>query len=437
MRVAMLALLCVMPFGLTIGGMNSPTPAGLCCTSISIEVPDWWCVQNGCADEYPEDCEWTPCSVAPSMTPTAAPSMTPTTSAPSMTPTAAPSMTPTKAPSFARLTDDTIHSAVSQWCAEGNNRTEIEYTYGPIANWDTSQVTDMSELFAGESKCKPLGIGKWDTAAVTVMINMFLGASEFDEDIGNWNTTQVTRMDGMFAFASKFNKNIGRWKTGKVTSMADMFNGASEFNMPIGDWNTAAVTSMSNMFNGASKFDQFINAWNTAQVTRMDGMFINAATFNKPIGNWDTSKVTNMHGMFAFASKFQQNIGKWNTAKVTSMLDMFLNASSFNQALCWTVSAEQRADISVFVHTACPLVSLYDNPAIPPRNCWGEGTVPTNEYCTPIVATQRPTPAPTCTPLGNLCDPEAPNTCCSAAPCEKIKIGGTDDYEYRCKNWRK
>ena len=75
------ALLFVMLFVLTIGGLaNSPTPAGSCCTSINTTyTSDLWCQQVACHPDYAEFCEWTPCSAAPSKTPTAAPSNEPIT----------------------------------------------------------------------------------------------------------------------------------------------------------------------------------------------------------------------------------------------------------------------------------------------------------------------------------------------------------------------
>jgi hypothetical protein len=66
-------------------------------------------------------------------------------------PTTAPSSMPTTAPSFVRLTDGTIHSAVSDWCAGGTQRDLVESTYGPIANWDTAFVTKMNNLFQHQS----------------------------------------------------------------------------------------------------------------------------------------------------------------------------------------------------------------------------------------------------------------------------------------------
>ena len=74
----------------------------------------------------------------------------------------------------------------------------------------------------------------------------------FGDHIGGFDTSQVTDMSGMFAGASSFNQPIGQWKTNQVTNMSLMFHGASSFNQPIGQWETNQVTQMNGMFLGAS-----------------------------------------------------------------------------------------------------------------------------------------------------------------------------------------
>ena len=69
--------------------------------------------------------------------------------------------------------------------------------YEPITSWDTSQVTDMSSLFASRSDFNA-NIGSWNTGAVKTMTYMFAGANTFNQDIGSWNTTAVRSMNGMF-----------------------------------------------------------------------------------------------------------------------------------------------------------------------------------------------------------------------------------------------
>ena len=45
-------------------------------------------------------------------------------------------------------------------------------TYGPIADWDVSAITDMRELFYGLRNFNA-DISNWDTSKVTTMYQMF------------------------------------------------------------------------------------------------------------------------------------------------------------------------------------------------------------------------------------------------------------------------
>eukprot|EP00941_MAST-03F_sp_MAST-3F-sp1_P002874 g2874.t1 len=103
---------------------------------------------------------------------------------------------------------------------------------GPMAEWNTSKVTDMSRLFSGCTIFNQ-NLSKWDTGSVTNMHGMFYKAAHFNKDIYKWNTANVTDMSFMFAGATKFNQNISAWDTREVTSVYAMFNGAVAFRQNI------------------------------------------------------------------------------------------------------------------------------------------------------------------------------------------------------------
>ncbi len=207
----------------------------------------------------------------------------------------------------------------------------------PIGNWNTSNVTSMGWMFQGAAAFDQ-DIGSWNTANVTDMTYVFASASNFNQNISSWNTSNVTGMNGMFNAASNFNQPIGNWNTNNLTNMSFMFENASIFNQDIGSWNTAKVTTMNRLFNGASAFNQNIGNWNTSNVTVMSQLF-SSTPFNQPIGNWNTSKVTAMDYLFSGATAFNQDIGSWNTANVTNMNQMFNSASAFNQNVSnWNTS---------------------------------------------------------------------------------------------------
>ena len=254
------------------------------------------------------------------------------------------------------LTNETLRDWVKRWC-KGKKK-----GLPHISKWNTSQVTDMSELFKDQVNFND-DIGAWNTSGVTTMYDMFWGASAFNRPIGGWQVDNVTRMDGMFQDASSFNQPLGDWRVDQVTDMTamfayarafnqplndwrvdnvtrmgGMFEDASSFNQPIGAWRVDKVTDMSWMFSGTSAFDQPIGDWRVDQVTDMSWMFREAKSFNQPLNDWRVDNVTNMHRMFHKASLFNQPLGAWNVDKVKDMHGMFYKAKGFRQDLGWCVN---------------------------------------------------------------------------------------------------
>ncbi len=180
---------------------------------------------------------------------------------------------------------------------------------------DTSQITDMGELF----NYSPFNgdISAWDVSAVRNMSMMF-DNSAFNHDISQWDVSSVTDMSDMFR-GSPFNQDISPWDVSSVTNMSGMFS-HSPFNQDISPWDVSSVTDMSSMFSD-SPFNQDISAWNVASVTDMSAMFYHSP-FNHAIANWDVSSVKDMSAMFR-NSTFNQDISSWNVASVMNTRLMF------------------------------------------------------------------------------------------------------------------
>ena len=234
-----------------------------------------------------------------------------------------------------------------------------------LSEWDTSKVTDMTEMFMDAVEFNA-DIGGWDTGNVTKMIGMFSGATAFnqnigdwvtdkvtdmgfmfanatafDQDIGEWVTDDVTKMVGMFDGATAFNQNIGKWVTDEVTDMGFMFSRATTFNQNIGQWKMPKVENVKFMFSGATAFNQDIGQWKMPKVENVTFMFSEATAFNQDIGEWELPLVTDMSFMFSKATAFDQNIGEWEIPLVTDMSSMFSGATAFNQDIDrWDISAE-------------------------------------------------------------------------------------------------
>ena len=101
-----------------------------------------------------------------------------------------------------------------------------------ISNWNTQNVTDMSEmLYECSSLISLPDISNWNTQNVTDMSNMFFGCSSLSSlpDISIWNTKCVIDMSYIFYGCSSLLSvpDITKWNIKKVTNMKKRFSGCS------------------------------------------------------------------------------------------------------------------------------------------------------------------------------------------------------------------
>lgn len=111
-------------------------------------------------------------------------------------------------------------------------------------------------------------IGYLGNSKVTNMSGMFLVCPNFNNggspSISGWSTSNVTNMTYMFAF-SNFNQPIGSWDVSKVTNMEYMFTNTTNFNQNLGFWNVSGVTNMGSMLDGTSisvtNYNNILTGW--------------------------------------------------------------------------------------------------------------------------------------------------------------------------------
>jgi surface protein len=80
------------------------------------------------------------------------------------------------------LTDTSISEALALWL---ENPEEAENVFGPIELWDTSEVTNLDNLFQNQA--------------------------HFNRDISQWDVSKVTSMKKTFAACTKFNSPLNDW----------------------------------------------------------------------------------------------------------------------------------------------------------------------------------------------------------------------------------
>ena len=93
-----------------------------------------------------------------------------------------------------------------------------------LSNLDTSQVTDMENMFAG-CDAKELDLSNWDTSKVTSMHTMFMGCNNLEKiNLKSFNTKNVTDMIAMFFGCAKLRKlDLSSFETPKLEKAGEMF----------------------------------------------------------------------------------------------------------------------------------------------------------------------------------------------------------------------
>ena len=154
-----------------------------------------------------------------------------------------------------------IYTVAELWCTDP---AAAKQQYGPIASWNTSEITDMYRLFADRVNFND-DISRWDVSSVKSMNGMLNGATSFNRDISGWDVSKVTDMAYMFDRATSFNGDLSQWNVSNVTDMIHMLRGATSFNGDLSQWNVSNVTDMRNMLSGATSFThQLGGAWSTS-----------------------------------------------------------------------------------------------------------------------------------------------------------------------------
>ena len=250
-----------------------------------------------------------------------------------------------------------------------------------LCGFNTSNVKDMTCMFEGCESLTHLNLSEFDTSSVTHMYGMFKGCKSLtDLDLSNFDTSNVVHMNGydvgMFqGCSSLISLNLSRFNTSATESMEYMFcDCGSLASLDLTGFDTSNVTDMNRMFFKCSNLTSLnLSSFDTSNVTDMGGMFYACSSLiNLDLKNFETSKLTRMseytingdYGMFSGCSSLTElNLCNFDTSNVTSMAALFadcyklteLDLSSFNtsnvtdmEAMFRRCSKLKKIDVSNF-----------------------------------------------------------------------------------------
>ena len=166
-----------------------------------------------------------------------------------------------------------------------------------LSNFNTSSVTDMSEMFCDLENLAFFDLSNFDTSNVTNMSYMLAGMNSLTFlDLSNFNTSKVTDMSGMFdALSGLTSLDLSNFDTSKVTNMYAMFaNMSSLISLNLSNFDTSKVTNMRYMFSLANEYvisDRLEVIWvkndfDTTKLTSYSDMFIDRKKLRGGAGSY-------------------------------------------------------------------------------------------------------------------------------------------------------
>ena len=236
-----------------------------------------------------------------------------------------------------------------------------------FANFRPTSTTSWFEEFKALTAIE--GLQDLNTSEVKDMSGMFAGCAALTSvDLSKFNTSEVKDMSGMFSgcFALT-NLDLSSFKTSNVTNMSYMFRGCSALtSLDLKSFNTSNVMNMSHMFNDCSALKSLdLKYFNTSNVTNMETMFGNCSALTSlNLSSFNTSNVTNMDGMFdACSSLISLDLKNFNTEKVTNMTQMFYYCKSLTSLDLSGFNTEKVKDMRWMFEHCSKLVNIVSNKA--------------------------------------------------------------------------
>lgn len=237
-------------------------------------------------------------------------------------------------------------------------------TYPGIANWDTSNVMDMSEMIMNTTNFNtalPWNFGNvrdmtrfakgsrmynqpiteaMNLTSVADMTEMFMDAWVFNSTISG-KFPRCKTIARMFASSRVYNKGLGAAHFPVVQDIDGLFQDSLAFNTSINDMDIPSVEKATNVFKGAKVFNQPVDvSWK--QCKDVSGFFANTVLFNNTIA-MDLPVGRRWVGFLEGAKVFNTALPSWNFPYGTNISSMLAYTEKFNQPLTFDVSKVTKA----------------------------------------------------------------------------------------------
>lgn len=209
-----------------------------------------------------------------------------------------------------------------------SNLTDIsEWTYA-----DVSKCTKFVNLFAGDRSLSDISaVADWDTSNVTQMINLIAYSNITSlKALAKWNTSKVTTLQQAFSESYITTlEGLENWDVSNVVSMERICTSCNYLSnaSAIANWDVSKVQRLDYGFNNSllTNLDAFA-AWNVQSLKNMQGIFSGCERLVNLSGlsNWQAD-IENISGAFASCLSLRDLSGVrgLRTARVTNFSEVF------------------------------------------------------------------------------------------------------------------
>ena len=189
-----------------------------------------------------------------------------------------------------------------------------------LSEFDTSQVTSMTEAFYQCNKLEEIILTNVNTSNVTSMNYMFFNCSGLTSlDVSNFDTSNVTSMNYMFSDCSGLTSlDVSNFDTSNVTNMGGMFKGFRGLeSLNVSNFDTSNVTDMGYMFDQCTRLTSIdLSGSETTKLTSIKSMFRECYELKDLYINFDLKLISEYQmDIFLSCRSLTNVVGKFNNYK--------------------------------------------------------------------------------------------------------------------------
>lgn len=210
------------------------------------------------------------------------------------------------------------------------NSTEIN-----VSQWNTSKLKYFDKMFSNCQSLAFLDVNNWDMISGCSLNGMFSYSGITVIDLSKWDTSNISNLSNLFFNCTKLKQiDLHTWNTSSVSTCYWLFRGCSSLEfINIDGWNTCNVYDMDRMFGECSKLITIkgLNKLNTSNVQFMQLMFISDISLKSlDLSSFDTRNCMDTSSMFRDCNNLKSIYvsDTFVMTKVYKSTQMFLNCIS-------------------------------------------------------------------------------------------------------------